>query len=50
MRFILNEMYPIIKNQAPKLLNDPNARIVFLLALGLLALVIGSGNDAGGGG
>ncbi len=48
LRFILNEMWPIIKNQVSKLLNDPNARVVFLVVLAWLALIIGSGNDLGG--
>ncbi len=49
MDFILNEIYPLVRNKTFRLLNDPNARLVFLLALAALALVVGSGNDNGGG-
>ncbi len=42
-------MYPEIKNKVSQLLNDPNARIVFLFVLALLVLALGSGNDVGGG-
>ncbi len=48
MDYILNEIYPVVKNKTFRLLNDPNARLVFLLALAALALVVGSGNDNGG--
>ncbi len=49
MDYILNEIYPLARNKVSLLLNDPNARLVFLLALAALALIVGSGNDNGGG-
>ncbi len=48
--FIVNEIYPLVKNKISKLLNDPNVQVVLIaVLLVLIALTLGSGNDAGGG-
>ncbi len=47
--FIVNEIYPLVKNKISKLLNDPNVQVVFIaILLVLIALTLGSGSDAGG--
>ncbi len=49
--FIVNELYLTIRNGAIRLLGNPNARVVFIVALVLiLALILGTGHDHGGGG
>ncbi len=48
--FILNEMYPTIRNEVVRLFSDPNKRTVFLLVILLIVfLTFGIGNDHGGG-
>ncbi len=47
--FFVNEIYPLVKNKISKLLNDPNVQVVLIaILLVLIALTLGSGNDAGG--
>ncbi len=47
--FILNEMYPTIRNEVVRLFNDPNKRVVFLLIVALIViLAFGIGDDHGG--
>ncbi len=49
MRFILNELYPTIRNELTRLLNNPRRRAI-LLIVGVLVVMfaIGIGNDYGG--
>ncbi len=47
--FILNEMYPTIRNEAVMLFSDPNKRAVLLLIIALIViLTFGIGDDHGG--
>ncbi len=47
--FILNKMYPLVRNQTSRLFNDPNARLILTIAIVLVvAFAIGIGSDHGG--
>ncbi len=50
MSFIVNEMYPIIKNKTTELFNNPRTRtiLIFAIILIIMALAGSSGNDLGG--
>ncbi len=46
--FILNEMYPTVRNEVVRLFSDPNKRAVLLLVIALIVLLaFGIGNDHG---
>ncbi len=47
--FILNEMYPTIRNEVVMLFSDPNKRTVLLLVIALIIiLAFGIGDDHSG--
>ncbi len=49
MRFIVNEMYSTAINVVTRLFNDPNARLILVIAIVLVvAFTIGIGSDHGG--
>jgi hypothetical protein len=49
MSFIINEMYPFVRNKTTELFNNPKTRVTLIFGLFILLIIFyGSGNDFGG--